>query len=403
MKKSRLTCCGLLFFLLVFSFSVFAEEPLVSTVFFESDVRDAVNELVFQTGVNIIMDETVRGVITLDLRDVPLEKALTMISLAGGFSFTKIDDFYFLGIADPKSPSFKHLVETESVKLQYISQTEARSLLPSIYDSYLRSSPERDIISITAPRTLIDKFRLDVAAIDRPAQQVLIQAIVTEISQDALKEYGINLLDFSKQGGPGGPKNETDWKGIRLNSDLGEALDVAFRTKFFSYGDLLAQLRLLESENKAEIKANPKVLVSDRGVVNLFSGQTQHLILPETGSSSYLKTEAIDVGISLKVSPRILNDQELEIVISPEVSHFVNDRYNGKTGFVVRRNEVSTSVYVQNGQTLVIAGLTLDQELERRSQVPVLGSIPLVRWLFSNKSERVEERELVVFLVAEIQ
>lgn len=399
MKRARFTGFYLLLLLLVLAATASATEPLVSTVFFESDVRDAINELVFQTGVNIIMDETVRGVITLDLQNVPLEKALTMISMAGGFSYRKIDDFYFLGIADPKSPSFKHLVETESLHLQYISQNEARALLPSVYDSYLRSSPERDVISITAPRELIERFKKDVAAIDKPLKQVLIQAIVTEISHDALKEYGINLLDFTKDGATG---TGSDWKGMRLSSELGDALDTfAFRTKFFSYGDLLAQLRLLESEDKAEIKANPKILVNDRGVANVFSGQTQHLILANNSSNSRL--ESVNVGISLKVMPKILNDQELEIVISPEVSHFVNDKYNSKTGLAVRRNEVSTSVYVQNGQTIVLAGLTVEEQNDRKSQVPILGSIPLVRWFFSNTSEHKTERELVVFIVAEIQ
>ena len=396
MKKSGLSFCCLLFVLFAFSLGVLAQEPLVSTVFFETDVRDAVNELIFQTGINIIMDETVRGIVTLDLRDVPLEKALTMLSMAGGFSFRKIDDYYFLGIADPRSPSFQYLVETESIKLQYISESEARALLSPIYDDYLRSSFERDVISITGPRELIERFKEDIKAIDRPLQQVLIQAIVTEISHDALKEYGINLLDFSKEG------STNQWKGVSFSSELGEFVDtLAFRTNFLDYGDLLAQLRLLESEKKAEIKANPKILVNDRGTAEIFSGQTQHLILTETATSS--RVEAVDVGISLSVSPRVLNADELEIVITPEISHFVNDRYNSRTGLSVRRNEGSTSAYVKNGQTVVLAGLTVEQLNDRSSQVPILGSIPIVRWFFSSTTEQKEDRELVVFLVAEIQ
>ncbi|NLJ81134.1 MAG: secretin [Firmicutes bacterium] len=396
MKNSKLIYLALVF-VLAFGCTVQAEEHLVSTVFFETDVRDAINELVFQTGVNIIMDETVRGIITLDLDDIPLEKALTMISLAGGFSYKKIDDFYFLGIVDPRSASFQYLTETESVKLQYISQEEARALLPPVYDNYLRSSAERDIISITAAKTLVEKFKTDVAAIDQPSRQVLIQAIVTEISQDALKEYGVNLLDFSQQGG-----SEAGWQGIRFSSESSQGFDTLnLGMKILDYGNLLTQLRLLESEHKAEIKANPRVLVNDRGTVNLFSGQTQHLILSGTGASSTL--EAVNVGISLRVTPRILTGEELEIVIAPEVSHFVSDKYNSRTGLIVRRNEVSTSVYVQNGQTLIIAGLTLDQHADVRSHVPVLGKIPVIRWLFSSSTEKTEDRELIVFLVAEIQ
>lgn len=385
--------------ILVLGSTVAAEEPLVSTVFFESDVRDAVSELVFQTGVNIIMDETVRGIITLDLDNVPLEKALTMLSLAGGFGFKKIDDYYFLGIVDPRNPSFQHLTETESIKLQYISQAEARDLLPSIYDGYLRSSSERDIISITATPDIIKQFRRDVAAIDQRTQQVLIRAIVTEISHDILEEYGINLLDFDRRGSEG---DDGSWRGLRLSSEDGSLADsFSFRTRFLDYGDLLAQLKLLESENKAEIKANPRVMVSDRRTVNLFSGTTQHMVVQGTGTTATL--QAIDVGISLRVTPRVVNGEELEIIVAPEVSHFVSDRQNGRGTLVIRRNEVSTTVYVKDGQTLMIAGLTLEQETSYRSKVPVLGSIPILRWLFSNTSERLEERELIVFLVAEIQ
>ena len=99
----------------------------------------------------------------------------------------------------------------------------------------------------------------------------------------------------------------------------------------------------------------------------------------------------------------MLNADELEIVITPEISHFVNDRYNSRTGLSVRRNEVSTSAYVKNGQTVVLAGLTVEQLNDRSSQVPILGSIPIVRWFFSSTTEQKEDRELVVFLVAEIQ
>ena len=105
------------------------------------------------------------------------------------------------------------------------------------------------MISITGPRELIERFKEDIKAIDRPLQQVLIQAIVTEISHDALKEYGINLLDFSNEG------STNQWKGVSFSSELGEFVDtLAFRTNFLDYGDLLAQLRLLESEKKAKLR-----------------------------------------------------------------------------------------------------------------------------------------------------
>ena len=62
-----------------------AEEPTVSIMFVQDDLRDAVTELILQTGVNILLDDSVYGVVTLDLVDVPLEQALRMMALPGGY------------------------------------------------------------------------------------------------------------------------------------------------------------------------------------------------------------------------------------------------------------------------------------------------------------------------------
>ena len=105
MKKSGLSFCCLLFVLFAFSLGVLAQEPLVSTVFFETDVRDAVNELIFQTGINIIMDETVRGIVTLDLRMCP-GKGFDHAFNGRRIQFPQIDDYYFLGDRGSEEPVF---------------------------------------------------------------------------------------------------------------------------------------------------------------------------------------------------------------------------------------------------------------------------------------------------------
>ena len=120
------------------------------------------------------------------------------------------------------------------------------------------------MISITGPRELIERFKEDIKAIDRPLQQVLIQAIVTRspmmLSRNTASTFGLQQRGSTNQ-----------WKGVSFSSELGEFVDtLAFRTNFLDYGDLLAQLRLLESEKKAEIKANPKILVNDRGQLRFF-------------------------------------------------------------------------------------------------------------------------------------
>lgn len=99
-------------------------------MFYETDLRDAIHELSIQTGINIIADQTVNGVITVDLRDVPLEKALNMILSSGGFTFRKIEDYYLVGLADPRNVSFSDLSDFEVIQLENITVKEVFNLLP---------------------------------------------------------------------------------------------------------------------------------------------------------------------------------------------------------------------------------------------------------------------------------
>ena len=88
--------------------AVYAEkdQPLVNLFLFDTDIRDALSEIALQTGVNIIPDQTVGGLITADIQDVPLERALRLVLIGGGYTYRKFDDFYFVGLPDPRSLTF---------------------------------------------------------------------------------------------------------------------------------------------------------------------------------------------------------------------------------------------------------------------------------------------------------
>ncbi|MGB4373482.1 MAG: hypothetical protein WBI93_07905, partial [Halanaerobiales bacterium] len=104
-------------------------QPLVSLLLFETDLREALNEISLQTGVNIIMDQTVSGIVTADIQDLPLEKALQMLLLSGGFTYKKYDDFYFVGLADIKNASFTGLSELEVIRLNYVKVEDVLDII----------------------------------------------------------------------------------------------------------------------------------------------------------------------------------------------------------------------------------------------------------------------------------
>jgi len=363
-------------------------EPVVNTMFFHTDIREALDEISLQTGVNIIYDDSVRGTVSLDLEDVPLEEALRRVLIGQGISFRKIDDFYLVGMPDPRSPAFQEIAESETFRVEYISVNDALDLLPAFYDQFLQASTTLERITITATPEIIESFQEDLERIDQREPQVKLQMVVTEVSKEAMQELGADFLNFSFD------IEETIEDPWEMFLGMARGI-VTLETDVF--GQFLTELKLLERDKKAEIAADPWVIVSNRETASLFVGEEQVLILePEEAAA---RVERIDVGVELEITPRVVNNEEVQVIFSPKISHFSEE---GDRGFKVRRSELDTTVYAKTGQTLMLAGITVESHQDSGSGVPILRRIPILRWLFGQTREVVEERELLIFITPEI-
>ncbi|MFP4020970.1 MAG: secretin and TonB N-terminal domain-containing protein [Halanaerobium sp.] len=386
-KEMYLKILTAVLILVLFTGSVLAqaeEEPQVSTVFFETDIREALNEISLQTGVNIVYDESVVGRVTLDLNQVPLEKALDMMLLAGGYQYRKLENnFYIVGSPDPDSPIYQRITESETIKLDYITASHAVDLLPSYYEDFIRSTDETDdMLTITAPGKVIESFKEHLAKIDNPEPEILIEVLVTEVSTEVIKERGMDLFGLTTESAA--ENYSLDYDGIFALQAAGPA------------GQLLSQIKLLEEQNLAEITANPSIRVSNKESANLFVGEERVLIL-ELEDEDIL--EDVEVGVSLEVTPEVKSKDDVRIQISPDISNFTDEQ---EDQLIVRRSEITSTVRTKNNETITMAGMTLDEIVEYESKVPGLGDVPLIRWLFREESEKKGEREMLIFITPKI-
>lgn len=364
-----------------------SQQPTVSTVFFETDIREALNEVSMQTGVNIIYDETVVGTVTLDLQEVPLEKALEMMLVSGGYTYQKVDNYYLVGLPTPESPMFEKLTTTETIKLDYLNASQAVELLPPYYSDYVSTSNSEErsqVLTISAPKAVIEEFKKDLKKIDTPDQEVMVEIIVTEVSTEVIEEYGSDLFGLTTEGG-------ADNQSLEYNSG-----DFIFES-IGSAGEIMAELRALEQREKAEIRANPSIRVSDGESANLFIGEERVLILERDKADDVL--EEVEIGVAMEVTPQIMAGNQIKMDIAPEVSSFNEER---EQQLIVRRSELQSVVRTKDGETITMAGMTLNEVMNYESAVPVLGDIPLVRWLFREKTESKGKRELLVLVTPRI-
>ena len=145
------------------------QRPLVSNVFYQSDLRQAIEDVAAQAKVNIIADPSVQGVVSVTLDNVTVEKALELLVAGTEYQVQSTPDYYLVFSADESAGMFTSVSKTQMIAVQYVAPETARSLLPNPLQRYVRVDAGSGMLAVTAPDELLERIRLDLASIDRPS------------------------------------------------------------------------------------------------------------------------------------------------------------------------------------------------------------------------------------------
>ena len=366
------------------------ERP-ITNVFVDTDIREILRTIGAQAEVNILTDETVEGYVTVDLKDVPLEKALEMILAPGGYTYVWREDYYLVGSPSPLNPAFQKLSKTEEIQLDHIDAGSVSRLLSDFFRPYVKVDTERNVLLVSGPSEIIARIKEDVERIDRPRRQVIIEALITEVSKTRGKEFG---MDWGWNWIPSEIAPETQIEGIGVTG-----LQIGYTSRVV--GEIFATLRALVREGKAEIKATPKISTLDGQEAEINVERVEYyVILAGPPEAPFRRFETITVGVSLRILPRIAGEDEIVMSITPQVSDVIQRE---ETEFpVVSRRRVETTVRVRDGQTVIIGGLLQNIRRDIISGVPFLRKIPILDLFFSKKTTSEQETELVVFITPRI-
>lgn len=372
-----------------------SDQPKVSNLWEEADLRAVLHDIVAQTGTNIICDETVEGTVSLEIKDTPLEKALKMVLEPGGYVFKRIDEkHYLVGLGTPGSPMALTLSQTESIITNRLAE-EVVSLLSPDLTPFVRAAKGGYSLSITAPPEIIERIREDIAVIDTSQPLIIIEVLVTEVKRSKGSSGGIDwsqILELQSSGGLE-LKRGTEWAYSGILK-----------------GNLATSVQMLSEQGKLEIKATPKLVTRNGEEGEIDVSREKYVLLYEGGPKYaegpyyyyYPRFEAkpIKSGVVLKVKPRISREGKIILDLNAEVSDM--ESTNSAELPVVEKRGTKTTVEVKPGETIVIGGLYQEISREVKRGVPVLGRIPLLNFLFQKKEMERENTELVIFVTPKI-
>jgi general secretion pathway protein D len=241
--------------------------------------------------------------------------------------------------------------------------------------------------------------------------QVRIEAAIVEITGDAAEQLGIQLGFGSAAALPNSGGTSFSNAGISLRNILtilgapGAAAlpPEGAGVNLGSRGDFGVFVQALGQSTKANLLSTPSLTTLDNQPGEIVVGQnvpfrTGSFTVDGNGTNPFTTIEREDVGITLRVVPRVHEGDVVKLEVSQEVSALVNANIAGAADLITNRRSIKTTVLADNGETIVLGGLITDDRLSGRSQVPVLGDIPVIGELFKSRRESRTKRTLFVFL-----
>lgn len=283
-------------------------------------------------------------------------------------------------------------------------------------DKALNVEVDEDInaLILTGTQQAVSDAKALIAQLDIRRAQVLIEAIIVELSDTLAKELGVQWL-VGKDGQIGGGLSSTVGSlnaaalaGALLtdnDSALNNALSGAnglnlaggrIRDNGLSFAVLI---NALAENTDSNILSTPSLLVTDNEEASILVGQEVPFITGSTtGSNNSNPFQTIDrkeVGIKLEVKPQINEGNAIQLKIQQEVSSLTGLQ---ASDLITNKRTLNTTVLAEDGETIVLGGL-MDERIQLvNSKVPLLGDIPLLGRVFRSDNSEKSKRNLMVFL-----
>jgi len=277
----------------------------------------------------------------------------------------------------------------------------------------IQADANTNALIMTGPPDRLEGLESIVRQLDIRRAQVLVEAIIAEISQDKARELGVQFVAADTSGDSDTPAALTSF-GSGGSNILEIATESALPDSGLTLGglsegssgmDFGVLIRALASDANNNILSTPSLVTLDNEEAEIVVGQNVPFVTGsfssnQTGGSAtnpFQTIERRDVGITLKVKPQINEGDTVKMNIEQEVSSLSSSAQT-TSDVVTNKRSLKTTVLVQDDQTLVLGGLIDDTIRTTDERVPLLGDIPVLGRLFRYQSTNKVKQNLMVFL-----
>lgn len=291
-------------------------------------------------------------------------------------------------------------------------------------DAVVIADESTNALIITAPPTVMRELESIIQQLDIRRAQVLVEAIIAEVSEDFAKKLGVQWA-FAPASGTGAiglstfggllssiasataSRSSTTAAASAAAGVIGDGFNLGVGNFDGSGTDFAVLISALAGDANNNILSTPSLLTMDNQEASIVVGQNVPIVTGSytntgSGSSSTSPFQTVnreDIGVKLKVKPSISPDGAVRLELDQEVSS-IDQRASkdSSSGLITSKRNVKTSVLAQDGDVVVLGGLMDEAVQDSVSKVPLLGDIPVLGVLFSQKETTRTKRNLMVFI-----
>ncbi len=387
----------------------------------DMDLREVLDLLSEQGGLNILASNSVQGKVSASLNNVDIDTALSAILRQTGYLARRDGRFVYVGTHQDFQTMEQNLdrIGTRMYRPNYVRAAEVQHLVtplltPGVGTVSVTNQSEMGIatdgnkaggdtfaggeaILVKDYEAVLAQVDQIVAEIDKRPMQVHIEAMILSVKLDDEHSMGVDFQLLR------------DKSNIKLasGSPLSDLGQVAFKDGGFKFGFLDSSLGLfvnaLETIGDTNVIATPRLLCLNKQRSEILIGaQLGYVSTTVTETSTSQKVEFLEIGTQLRLRPFISSDGLIRMEVHPELS---TGSVQLKGAFTLPEKDVTqvtTNIMCRDGCTVIIGGLIRNDLATTGSQIPLLGNLPGVGPLFRQKKESTQRSEILVLITPHI-
>ena len=384
-----------------------------------AEVEHVIRLITSITDYNLVLDEDVRGRISLRLVNVPWDQALDLVLIQKNLGMVHRGNIIRITTAQKLEgereqarrareaeararESIKQLepLEREFIQINYSTATE---MLPQIRDflserGRVSQDPRTNTLIVQDTPSHIRDVKALIDNLDRPERQVYIEARIVYATEEFRRGLGINWNFMYPEQNAFSPRgnmvSSVDYSSMNFptlpeySATLAGTLERLSGSRIFT---LDAQLHLGEAQNQSRTVSAPKIITLNNVRAEIEQGVRIPIQVPDERGT---RTDFEDAVLRLAVQPQITADNRL--ILDLELTD------DSPSGDGIDTRVTRTKFLIDNGETIVIGGIKRTSAEQREGRIPGLGRMPALGWLFKNQYISDSKNELLIFIRPEI-